>query len=76
MRKFYLYQKGQPMADQLSWSHWIELLSLKSQNEVNYYITLTIKNSLSRNELRKRIKSNEYENLSEDTKKKLVENRN
>jgi len=26
MRKFYLFQKGQPLADQLTWSHYQEIL--------------------------------------------------
>ena len=38
MRKFYIFQKGQPMAAQLTWSHYQELLILKDVNEINYYI--------------------------------------
>ena len=35
MRKFYLiYQKGQAMPAQLTWSHYCELLSLKDINEI------------------------------------------
>ena len=75
IRKFYLLQKGQPLADQLSWSHWIELLSLNDISEIKYYINISIKNNLSRNGLRERIKSNEYKNLSIDTKQKLIENK-
>jgi len=72
IRKFYLiYQKIAPKA-QLSWSHWIELLPLKDINKINYYISITEDLNLTRNELRKRIKSNEYERLPLDTKKKLI----
>ena len=42
MRKFYLFQKGQAVPAQLSWSHYQELLSLKDENEINYYINQII----------------------------------
>lgn len=71
MRKFYLFQKGQPLADQLTWSHYQELLMLKDPNQINYYINLCIQLGLSKRELRKRIKSNEYERLPDDVKEKL-----
>ena len=57
MRKFYLFQKVQPVAAQLSWSHYIELLSIKDINEINYYIDISINQNLSRNKLRDKIKS-------------------
>ena len=48
MRKFYLLiQKGQAMPAQLSWSHIIELLSLKNTNEINYYIYISETENLS-----------------------------
>lgn len=72
MRQFYLYIKGQPVADQLTWSHYIELMSIKDINKRNYYIQVTINEKLSRNNLRKRIKTKEYERLSRDTKEKLI----
>ena len=73
MRKFYLYiKKGTPLATQLMWSHYIELLPIKDINEINYYIDISIKQNLSRNELRNRIKNNEYERLDENTKNKLI----
>ena len=40
MRMFYEYGKSQPIADQLSWSHYIELLPLKDNSKINYYINL------------------------------------
>ena len=36
MRKFYLFQKGQPVvAQSMSWSHYTILLSLNDFNEIN-----------------------------------------
>ena len=72
MRQFYILQKSQPLADQLSWSHYIELLPLKDTNKMNYYINISISQNLSRNELRDRIKSKEYERLDDKTKNKLI----
>ena len=72
MRKFYLFQKGQQVAAQLSWSHYIELLKIKNEEEINYYINQCLQLHLSRNELRDRIKNKEYERLPENTKLKLI----
>ena len=72
MRKFYLFQKVQPVAAQLSWSHYIELLSIKDINEISYYIDISLNQNLSRNKLRERIRSKEYQRLSDETKNKLV----
>ena len=72
MRKFYLFQKVQPIAAQLSWSHYIELLSLKDINEINYYINISINQNLSRNKLREKIKLKEYQRLNDKTKIKLI----
>ena len=74
MRKFYLFQKGQALPAQLTWSHYIELLSIKNVNEINYYINVSKSQNLSYRELRKRIKSKEYERLSDETKDKLISN--
>ena len=39
MRKYYLFQKVQPVvAQSISWSHYTILMSLKNINEINYYI--------------------------------------
>ena len=62
MRKFYLYiQKGTQLATLLSWSHYIELLSLSNIDAINYYINIVIKQNLSRNDLRNKIKLKEYD---------------
>ena len=73
MRMFYEYGKSQPIADQLFWSHYIELLPLKDNSKINYYINQIILLNLSRNELRTKIKNKEYERLDEESKKKLKE---
>ncbi len=75
MRQFYLMfkdEKVSPLATQLSWSHYIEVLSLKDMNKINYYIKIAEEQILSKRELRKRIKNNEYERLDEKTKEKLI----
>ncbi len=73
MRKFYgLFQKMAPLAPQLTWSHYVELISLKNIDEIRYYIDISASQNLSRNELRNRIKSKEYERLDSKTKEKLI----
>ena len=49
MRQFYLLiEKGAPIAHQLMWSHWIELLPLKDINKINYYINQVKRFNLSK----------------------------
>ena len=73
MRKFYLLcEKGQTLSAKLNWSHYVELLSFNDINEINYYISVTEKNSLSVRELRERIKNKEYQRIDDNTKLKLV----
>ena len=75
-RQFYmLIQKGAPMAHQLSWSYYSELMPLKNINVINYYIKLCETNIISVRQLRERIKSKEYERLSESAKSKLISNK-
>ena len=58
MRQFYKYIKSQPTADQLNynltWSHYQELLPLKDNNKIKYYIDVCQKNNLSKRQLRQR----------------------
>ena len=64
MRKFYLFQKVQPVvAKSLSWSHYTILLSLNDIIKMNYYIALCEREHLSKRKLIERIKSKEYERL-------------
>ena len=75
IRQFYLVvEKGAPLAHQLTWSHYCELLPLKDINEINYYIDISIKQSLSYRKLRERIKTKEYQRLDDNTKLKLINN--
>ena len=71
MRKFYIFQKGQPLVAQLNWSHYTILMSLKNDDEINYYISEIKKYNLSKRELIEKIKFKEYERLDEKTKEKL-----
>ena len=73
MMKFYELQKMQSVTANLSWGHWIELLSIKNINEMKYYINQAEKLFLTTRELRQRIKNNEYERLDESTNEKLKE---
>ena len=73
MLKFYkLNEKVQALPAELTWSHYIELLSLENTNEINYYIDISIKQSLSYRKLRERIKNKEYQRLDYNTKLKLI----
>ena len=75
MKKYYnifSIPKLAPMAQVLSWSHYIEVLPIKNIDEIHYYVNLSVRYHLSRNRLRALIKSNEYGRLSEKTKQKLI----
>ena len=76
MRQFYwIIEKGATVSNFLSWSHYVELITLKDINEINYYINKIVNNNLGIRNLRKVIKEKEYERLSEETKLKLIENK-
>ncbi len=73
MRRFYLlFEKGPTMSAQLSWSRYKELLIIKNNDEINYYINITERYNLSVRQLRERIKNKEYQRLDNNTKLKLV----
>ena len=56
MRQFYLLsEKVATMSQQLSWSHYVELISFNDINEINYYINTTEKYNLSVRQLREKI---------------------
>ena len=64
MRKFYLYyQKGQALPDQLSWSHYVELLKVKEEPIRNFYMQECINSRWGYRELGRMIKSHLYERL-------------
>ena len=75
MKQFYNIfsdEKVSPLATQLSWSHYTELLTIKDKNELMYYINITTEKRLSKRELRERIRNNEYKRLPLETKNKLA----
>ena len=73
MRRFYLlFEKGPTMSARLSWSHYKELLIIKNNDEINYYINTTEKYNLSVRQLREKIKNKEYQRLDDNTKLKLI----
>lgn len=53
-------EKVSPLATQLTWSHYVELLPLKDINKINYYIKVTTERNLSKRELRETIKYSIY----------------
>ena len=78
MLNFYYFTektKFQTLSGKLSWSHYCELLSIKDMNKIEYYINIIEQSNLSVRELRKRIKNKEYERLPNETKNKLIENK-
>ena len=73
MLKFFeVKEKVQTVSAELSWSHYVELLSLNDINEINYYINITEIYNLSVRELREKIKNKEYQRLDDNTKLKLI----
>ena len=64
MRKLYLtFQKVGAVSQQLSWTHYRYILSIKNESKRNYYINLCIKQSLSSRQLVDKIRNKEYERL-------------
>ena len=77
MKQFYNMfsdEKVSPLATQLTWSHYSELLSIKDENKLLYYVNIASERKLSKRELREKIKNKEYERLPIETKNKLILN--
>ena len=73
MRMFYiLYEKSPTLSDQLTWSHYKEILKFNDINEINYYISIIESYNLSVRELREKIKNKEYQRLDDNAKLKLI----
>lgn len=72
MLKFYKFQKMQSMTANLSWGHWIELLSINDINKLKYYIKTAEILCLTTRQLREKIRNREYERLDEETKSKII----
>ena len=78
IRQFYLMfseEKVSTLSTLLSWSHYVELLKINDVNKVKYYIKIAEEQNLSVRKLREKIKNKEYERLDEETKHKLIENK-
>ena len=74
MRQFYNVfsdEKVSTLWTQLSWSHLRLLFSLNNE-QINYYINITVERNFAVRELENKIKSNEYERLPIETRKKLI----
>lgn len=75
MRKFYetfSNTKWNPVGTKLSWSHFRELLVLKDDGAIKYYMEICELKNLTRRELREKIRSKEFERLPLDTKNKII----
>ena len=77
IRKYYCVFKNEKvnaLRSLLTWTHYRELIRIDNEDEIIYYINLSLQFNLSSRKLIERIKSNEYERLDEKTKLKLINN--
>ena len=77
MKQFYKVfsdEKVSPLVTQLNWTQCLMLISLKSCEKIYYYGNECIIKNLSKRQLEEKIKSKEYERLSESAKTKLIAN--
>lgn len=75
MKQFYNVfsnEKVSTLLSQLSWSHYLLLISLNDYNEIIYYIRISKDNNLSQRQLQERIKNKEYKRLSIETRSKIT----
>ena len=75
MKQFYnvfCNTKVSTLLTQLTWSHYLLLLSIKDYDEIIYYISIAGKNNLTQRQLQDKIKSNEYRRLPEITRNKIT----
>ena len=64
MKKFYItYPKIQTVSGKLSWSHYCELLSIKNEDERNFYEKECISSNWSVRELKRQIDTSLFERL-------------
>ena len=78
-RQFYLlFEKGAALRHKLNWTHYRKIISLKNENERNYYINQVILNNLSSRELDREIKNKAFDRLCYADKNniKLIESNN
>ena len=74
-RQFYLFiQKGHTLCDELTWSHYRELLKINEYDEAEYYIFIVLNKKLDVRTLRRKIKNNEYWRINEESRRRLAKN--
>ena len=71
-RFFEVFSKCPSVMDELTYTHYCELIWLNDYDKINYYINISIKQSLSVRQLRQKIKNSEYERLDNITRDKLI----
>ena len=79
MRQFYnLFkdEKVSAMLTQLTWSHYLLLLSMKDYNKIIYYINQAKSRNLTQRQLQEKIRNNEYDRLIHKTKDKIANQEN
>ena len=64
-------EKVSPVVTQLTWTHCVQLLSIKDRDELLYYLNVANDERISKRELERRIKSGEYRRLPKETRDKL-----
>lgn len=77
MKQFYNMfndEKVSPLVTQLTWTHYLILLSIKDNDEIYYYVEQVAKRNLSKRQLEEIVKSKEYERLPMETKNKIITN--
>ena len=77
MKKFYdvfSNEKVTTMLSQLTWSHYLLLLSLNDYDEIIYYINISKNNNLTQRQLQDKIKNNEYQRIPFKSRNKLIKN--
>lgn len=75
MKQFYLtfFNKNvSTLSTHLTWSHYTELLTIKNQKELEYYLNISTIQKLNVRELREKIKYDEFKKTSEKYKNGLM----
>ena len=62
------------MLTQLTWSHYLLLLSTNNYDEIIYYINISKNNNLTQRQLYQKIKNKEYQRIPIEIRNKLIKN--
>ena len=79
MRQFYRTfsnEKVSTLSTQLSWSHYSELLSIKADDKLSYYLNLSIIQNIGVRELRKKINPKNMKDYQMKQRIKLLKKKN